>query len=232
MDVNVFIENFKEAFGADKQLPLAFWYSDTPAGDNSKISGCIFKFLPKARSGEVVSLSGDSTTCGTYYLGFGPWRPLIPNFVSCTERYKQSPEDVLQYLETFKDNGIDHAYLNFARIDKITSFEGIEGLLCIAEPDMMSGLCSWAFFDNNDDSAVSTLFGSGCSTTVAVAVRENKLNGRRTFLSGFDPSVRPYYGPNELTFTIPLSRLKEMYHTMRNTCLFGIKAWQKVRDRA
>ena len=38
---------------------------------------------------------------------------------------------------------------------------------------MLSGLATWAFFDNNADDAVSCIFGSGCSSVVAQAVKEN-----------------------------------------------------------
>jgi hypothetical protein len=40
-------------------------------------------------------------------------------------------------------------YLHFARIDRLTSFEKVEGLLFLATPDILSGLITWTFFDNN-----------------------------------------------------------------------------------
>ena len=106
-----------------------------------------------------------------------------------------------------------------------------EGLLFFATPDILSGLCAWAFYDNNDADAVTTLFGSGCSTVVATAVRENRLKGKRTFIGLFDPSARPYVGPDELSFVIPASRFTSMYDTMRQSCLFGTHAWNKVKTR-
>ena len=57
-------------------------------------------------------------------------------------------------------------YLHFARIDRLTSFEKVEGLLFLATPDILSGLITWTFFDNNNPDAVSTPFGSGCSSTI------------------------------------------------------------------
>ena len=68
----------------------------------------------------------------------------------------------------------------------------MEGILFFATPDMLSGLATWAFFDNNADDAVSCIFGSGCSSVVAQAVKENRTGGRRTFIGLLDPSVRPY----------------------------------------
>ena len=73
--------------------------------------------------------------------------------------------------------------------------------------------------------------GSGCSTVVSQAVRENRNGGRRCFLGLFDPSVRPWVGADELCFVIPMSRFAGMCGTMRASCLFGTHAWDKVRER-
>ena len=32
MDIQTFIQNFREAFGEKAELPLVFWYSDTQEG--------------------------------------------------------------------------------------------------------------------------------------------------------------------------------------------------------
>ena len=122
-------------------------------------------------------------------------------------------------------------YLNFIRIDRVESFERMEGILFFATPDMLSGLATWAFFDNNADDAVSCIFGSGCSSVVAQAVKENRTGGRRTFIGLLDPSVRPHVESNVLSFVIPASRFKEMYQTMDRCCLFNTNAWSKVKER-
>jgi hypothetical protein len=46
-----------------------------------------------------------------------------------------------------------------------------------------------------------------------------------------DPSVRPYVGTNELSFTIPMSRFKSMMETMKECFLFDSHAWKKVKAR-
>ncbi len=133
--------------------------------------------------------------------------------------------------------GLEFQYLNFARIDTLDGIaaggqiEGIEGLIFFATPDILSGLTTWAWFDNNADDAVTTRFGSGCSTVISDPVRENRYGGRRTFIGCFDVSVRPHLEPDELSFTIPMSRFREMYHMMRSSALFGTNAWGNVRGR-
>jgi len=232
MNLKTFIETYREAFGEKAKLPLAFWYSESPAGTAERINGCMFKMLPRVHDGETVSLNGETVTCGggKFYCGFTPMPERVPNFVSLTEKYKQTPQDVIEYVDRLQVPLTEH-WLNFARIDRVESFDGLEGILFMATPDMLSGLATWAYFDNNDDSAVSALFGSGCAAIVTMTGVENRMNGRRTFVGGLDPSVRPWFGENELSYTIPMSRFREMYHTMRQSCLFDTHAWKKVRQR-
>lgn len=116
-------------------------------------------------------------------------------------------------------------------MDQVESFDNLEGVLFLATPDMLSGLATWAFFDNNAPDAVTSLFGSGCCSVVTQAVVENNRGGKRTFIGFFDPSVRPYFEPDILSFMIPLSRFREMYDTMRSCCLFDTHAWEKVKAR-
>ena len=115
--------------------------------------------------------------------------------------------------------------------DRLNSKLEIEGVVFLANPDMLSGLTTWAFYDNNAADCVVSTFGSGCSAVVTQATIENRKGGKRTFLGFFDPSVRPHFEADKLSYTIPMSRFKEMYETMRQSCLFDTHAWGKIRER-
>lgn len=233
MEVNVFINNYREAFGEAAELPVVFWYSDTPFADTEKINGCFFKGMATVRKGNPISLSLETMTCGggKFYTGFTDMPERIPNFVSLKEKYKETPEMVIDFVECLGVPRADKNYLNFVRIDKTESFAGMEGLLFFATPDILSGLTTWAYFDNNSEDAVSAPFGSGCSSVITQAVNENKRNGRRTFIGMFDPSARPCLESNILSYVIPITRFREMYHTMRDSSLFNTHAWGKIRER-
>lgn len=125
------------------------------------------------------------------------------------------------------------AWLNFARLDLAPAVWDtiMEGLLFLANPDMLAGLAVWAWFDNNEPDAVVSIFGSGCASVVNNAVRANRENSRSVFLGLFDISVRPWIGGNELGFIIPRVRFEEMRHTLRQSCVTGTSAWQKLRER-
>lgn len=233
MDIHTFISNYQEAFGMQVELPIAFWYSNVAEGSTEKINGCLFKCMKQVRNGEIVSLSKESIGCGggKLYTGYTEMPEHVPGFVSLKEKYKKSPEMVVEFVQNMGIPKTQKPYLTFARIDKLASFDEVEGILFLANPDVLSGLATWAYFDNNEEDAVSSPFGSGCCSVVTQAILENQKHGRRTFIGFFDPSVRPYFEPDILSFTIPMSRFKEMYHTMRESCLFDTHAWGKIKER-
>ena len=233
MEIREFIENYREAFGEHAPLPLLFGYSDTPVAQTAKIGGCFFKGLQSAREGMPLSLSAEVIGCGggKLYTGFSDMPERVPNFVSLTEKYKRTPEMVADYVKGLEMSRAKKPYLNFVRMDKAESLEGFEGVMFYATPDMLSGLCGWAFYDNNEPDAVVAQFGSGCSTVVSMTVVENARGGHRCFLGLFDPSVRPWVSQNELSFTVPMSRFTAMLETMRQCFLFGSHAWERVKAR-
>lgn len=233
MDFKRFTEDFHEAFGPRAGLPLVFWYSARPAGRAEKTAGCFFKALSAAREGQCVSFNAETIGCGggKFYAGFAPMPERVPSFVAEKERYKQTPAMVTEFIARLELKPAPDVWLNFDRIDRAEVPDRWEGVLFFATPDQLAGLVSWACYDDNDDDAVVAPFGSGCSTVVSQAVRENRQGGRRTFLGLFDPSVRPWVGATELGFVIPRSRFAQMQSTMRSCCLFGTHAWSKVRAR-
>ena len=88
MDIQTFIQNFKEAFGENAELPLVFWYSDTQEGTVEKINGCFFKGMKIVREGGTISLNAENIGCGggKFYTGFTEMPEHVPTFVSLKER--------------------------------------------------------------------------------------------------------------------------------------------------
>lgn len=233
MDTKTFIDNYRKAFGEKAELPIAFWYSEQAVAQTTREGHCIFQRLNAVRQGKSISVTAENLPCGggKFYCGFTEMPAFVPTFVSVKERYKQSPQLVEDMLEEVGVPRAKSHFLNFARIDEIESFEEAEGLLFYATPDMLSGLVTWATFDNNSPDAVSSLFGSGCANVVTFTVIENSKGGHRCFLGLFDPSARPYVESNIMSFTIPMSRFRVMYDTMPQSCLFDTHAWGKIRER-
>lgn len=188
--------------------------------------------IRKVCEGEPLTLSAGNVLCGggSLYTAFAPMQERIPGFVSETEHYKQTPEQVREYIRRMNIHLTERPYLNFIRIDKLSSLNEMEGILFFATPDVLSGLCTWAFYDNDADDAVCTRFASGCASIITFAVQENRKNGRSCFIGMLDPSARPLVPANELTFVIPIRRFHEMIQTMSHSALYQ-KAYFIIRKR-
>ncbi|MCD8293139.1 MAG: DUF169 domain-containing protein [Prevotellaceae bacterium] len=230
--IETFLQQYVEAFGPSAPLPVAFGYSHTAATEVKKIPHCMVGAIRKVCQGEPLTLSADNVLCGggSLYTAFAPMQERIPTFVSETEHYKRTREEARAYITSIGITLADKPYLNFQRMDKLSTLNEVEGILFFANPDILSGLCAWAFYDNNAHDAVSTRFASGCCSIVTFAVQENKRNGRSCFIGLLDPSARPLIPANELTFTIPACRFREMVETLPHSALFQ-KACSIVRKR-
>ena len=233
MDTRTFITRYREAFGEAAPLPLVFFYSDHRKAATEKVPGCFLKYLRQAFDGQPVCLDSGNITCGggRFYAGFTPMPDHVPVFVSQKEKYKESPGLIKEYLDFMGPVPAQKKFLNFVRADQAESFDGMEGLLFIASPDVISGLCAWAFFDRNDPETVSLVFGSGCSSIVANAARENARGGFRTFVGLTDPSARQWFDEDVFSFVIPACRFGAMAGTMDRCCFSDTAGWSRIRSR-
>lgn len=235
MDTRKFIDNFRLAFGEKAELPLAMWYANDPVNAlTEKVGGCMFRIFDHVRQGMDVAYSVDTIGCGggKLYTGFAPMNDYIPGFVSQKEHYKDSPEAVQQYIRELDIHPAEAKYLNFARIDHVPDLDVAEGLIFFATPDELSGLSSWAFYDYHAHDAVCVPFGSGCSSTITNVVNENRRGGQRCFIGLLDPSCRPHFETNVLSFAIPMSRFRTMLKTLDHCCLMTqTPGWRNVKER-
>ena len=92
-------------------------------------------------------LNAENIGCGggKFYTGFTEMPERVPTFVSLKEKYKQTLEMVIDFIQQIGVPRTENKYLHFARIDKVESLEEIEGVVFLANPDMLSGLTTWAF---------------------------------------------------------------------------------------
>lgn len=232
MEIREFVAKYREAFGDAAPLPIAFGYSNQPATEIKRLPKCLVGAISKVRGGESLTLAAENVICGGggLYTAFREMPERVPVFVSEVEHYKASKDMVEEYVRNLNIEITDRPYLNFVRIDKLQRWEEAEALLFFATPDILSGLATWSFYDNNAEDAVTTKFGAGCAAIVTFAINENRANGKRCFIGLLDPSARPLVGENELSFTIPMSRFREMLTTMNDSALFQ-KAYSVLRNR-
>ena len=227
------VDDYQASFGTAAPLPIAFWHSDVPVAEPEKVAGCFFPVFEDVREGKAVSFDATTMQCGggKFYCGLAPMPAYVPTFVSGKEHYKASAELVERAVSDMDIEISPYRYINFQRLDQVADTVDYHGVLIFAVPDILSGLVSWAYYDNASQDAVTVPWGSGCSATIRAAIRENDLHGRRCFIGLFDPSVRLKVRPHELLFAIPKSRLEEMMGYLHDTCLFNGTAWERVRGR-
>lgn len=231
--ITTFIGELRRAFGENMKLPFAVWYSEKPAGEEVCMPHCMFEALPLIEEGKIITFSKEKLHCGggRIYCGFNAYTPAIGKFVSGKEFYKQTPEMVDDFVGNMDIQISEKPYLNLARLDRLTGWNEIEGIVFMANPDFISGLNAWAWYDSNEPDAVSCLWSSGCSATICWLATENRQQGKRTFLGMFDLSVRKWVKADEMSFAIPMSRLEEMAETLPQCALFNSPAWQGVKER-
>ena len=140
MQTGEFVAAFREAFGPVPELPLLFRYTDEPLRPAAKAGGCFFKALAEARDGRPVGLNASNIGCGggKFYTGFSPMPEFVPQFVSLKERYKQTPEMVLDFIAALDLRPGPKAWLEFVRVDAAGTFDGAEGVLFFATPDVLA----------------------------------------------------------------------------------------------
>jgi len=182
--------------------------------------------------------SSDLCFGGKRYLGFSDKiMPDFEYFLSCGipsklegERYKKSPELVkesTQYVPHFKAPA---RFIVFKRWDMVEESDQPEVVIFYAEPDVLSGLCTLASFDEAEPNSVFAPHGSGCSTIVLYPYLEKDSSRPRGVIGMFDPSARPYVPKNTLTLSFPMNRFTEIVGNMEESFLIT-DTWRKIQKR-
>jgi uncharacterized protein (DUF169 family) len=233
---------WRKYFGA-AELPIVFFYSEGTAGaeKNEKPKGrsCLICELAKVRKGKSLAYDGDNLACmgARRYLGFSnTMRPGFEYFLSCGnettegERYIRTPEMVKVFMENQQDLAKKGQHIIFKRWDCLEELDQPDVVIFFATPDVLSGLFTWANFDQTDPNTTFTPFGAGCGTIVHYPYLEINREIPRAVIGMFDPSARPCVPENILTFAVPMVRFEKMIGYMEET-FFITPTWETVRKR-
>jgi len=226
------------------ELPLIFYYTNEEGHarlvEPDSVPGCVIGILSEARKGRSLCLNADSVGCpgGKRYLGFT--EGIMPDFEYFLsygipgkltgERYCKSPElvkEIMKRSPTFKAPG---RFIIFKRWDKLEESDDPEVVIFFAEPDVLSGLFTLARFDETEQNAVFTPFGSGCSTIVQYPYLERDSARPRGVIGMFDPSARPFVPNNVLTFSVPMNKFVRMIENMEESFLIT-DSWRRIQKR-
>lgn len=226
------------------ELPVIFYYTNEEGHarlvEPDTVPGCVVGLLSEVRNGRPLCFNVDSIGCpgGKRYLGFA--EGIMPDFEYFLsygipgkltgERYCKSPElvkEIMKHLPAFKAPG---RFIVFKRWDKLEESDYPEVVIFFAEPDVLSGLFTLARFDEVEQNAVFTPFGSGCSTIVQYPYLERDSAHPRGVIGMFDISARPFVPNNVLTFSVPMNKFVTMIENMEESFLIT-DSWLKIQKR-
>ena len=226
------------------ELPVIFYYTNEEGHarlvEPDSVPGCVIGILSEVRKGRSLCFNVDSVGCpgGKRYLGFT--EGIMPDFEYFLsygipgkltgERYCKSPElvkEIMKRSPAFKAPG---RFIIFKRWDKLEESDDPEVVIFFAEPDVLSGLFTLARFDETEQNAVFTPFGSGCSTIVQYPYLERDSARPRGVIGMFDPSARPFVPNNVLTFSVPMNKFVRMIENMEESFLIT-DSWRRIQKR-
>ena len=240
---DTFIQLWGKYFGAS-ELPIKFYYTDeeghAPLVEPGSTSRCVIGALTAVREGNSLCLDADSIGCpgGKRYLGFaeGIMRGFeyflsygIPGRLE-GERYCKTPELVKEIMESTPTFRAPGRFIVFKRWDRLEESDNPEVVIFYAKPDVLSGLFTLARFDEADRNAVSTPFGSGCSTIVQHPYLEKDSEHPKAIIGMFDPSAQPFVPPDVITLSVPMKKFTRMIDYMEESFLIT-NTWSRIKER-
>lgn len=226
------------------ELPMAFFYADEPGGAGCpqppEGHRCVIADLGAVRKGESVCFDASSLRCPGAKRYFGFSQALMPGFeyfLSCGipgklegERYKKSPEIVLEMMKNSPVFVAPKQFIVFKRWDHLEEKDAPEAVIFFARPDVLSGLFTLSGFDESDPHALMAPFCAGCGSIVQYPYLEQAKERPRAVLGMFDVSARPWVQKDVLSFAVPMRKFERMVQDMEESFLIT-PSWAKVRAR-
>ena len=237
-----FIELWRKYF-LDAELPIACYFSNNYS-NAVKVKTpthwrCVICDLARVRRGESLAFDIDSLSCNgaKRYFGFTDYiRDDFEYFLSCGnervegERYKKTPEIVLETMKNRQKLPVSGNYIIFKRWDNLRGDDKPDIIIFFAKPDVLSGLFTLANYDRIEPNGVITPFSAGCGSIVHYPYLEIKSDEPRAVIGLFDVSARPCVQNDILSFSVPLVKFKKMVDYMEESFLIT-DSWKKVMKR-
>ncbi len=239
-----FLQRWHEYFGA-AELPITFQYTNNgiqaePALSSSR-EWCMVHMLDRVRDGHSLRFFARSFGCGggKFSTGYASkLRDHIGEFLSCGiegeirgERYKHTTEIAEQAMSQAPWFEAPSTHMVFKRWDNLDAHDQPDVVIFFAPPDVISGLCTLAGFDEPviEDVVIAPL-ASGCASLIQYPYAE-KLSGRHRAVVGlFDITARPHVEPDSLTFAVSFERFERMVNGMNESFLIT-PLWSQIRKR-
>src|SRR5512135_2325042 len=244
MDLKQNFQRVWKRYFKTAELPMVFYYADddkhAETAKAPKGHRCIIGDLGRVRHGTSMKFDAETIGCGggLRYLGFAESiRPEFEYFLSYGipgkmegERYKKTPEIVLNLMKNMPFIKAPSRFIVFKRWDKIQATDEPVIAIFLASPDTLSGLFTLANYDREDLNGAISPFGAGCSTIVHYPYMERNAVKPRAVIGMLDVSARPCVHANAVSFAVPMARLEQMIANADESFLIT-SSWRKVSRR-
>lgn len=201
---------------------------------------CIFRHLLVARRrDEIAWFDPGHFGClgGAFFLGFLERQlDAIACYISTgapgvgAEHYADSPDKAHDFFNTVSPRPAPRPYAIFKKLGRFTQDEPVELVVFFGRPEQLSGLHQLAFFVTNDPDVVISPFGSGCANLVSWPLVHAARGKQRVVLGGWDPSMRPYLGVDELVMSMPVPLFEGMLERWSESFLVE-NVWQRLAPK-
>ena len=202
---------------------------------------CVLGIIWRARKRQTVAYFDRSRFgClgGAFYLGYlKPQLQAIAHLVSTGvpdriegELYLESPEVSRSFFEIMDPRPAPAQFCLFKPISQFQGGTPPELVTFFARAEAISGLHQLATFVTNDFEAVSSPFGSGCSSIVTWPLKYLSEGKLKAVLGGWDPSDRKFLKTDEVTCTVPLAMFRLMVDRRQESFL-TTGTWAAIRKR-
>jgi len=175
-------------------------------------SACIFLFYKKWLGGKTLHLTRNNygcSGCGHAVFGIEPRsRNDYIEFLIDDIGFKASRELINLWLEYYKPYGPDHENILIGPLRE-DQYQYLKSVTFYVNPDQLGALIWGANYYNSstDPIAVITSFGSGCMGIIPMF---KDLNAPQAIIGATDISVRQYFPPNLLAFTVTKSMFEQL----------------------
>lgn len=241
MDIELqkrFEANWLKYFG-NAELPVCMWFGEAAETaeppEKKHTPACFIAEMASVRKGNSRCVTKQTIGCGgaRRYLGYSDkLKPGFEYFLSCGnvqmegERYVQTPEEVVLWLNNQQFIPIHNRTAHFKRWDKVEASEIPELVIFFATPDVLSGLYTLFNYCNFRDGNIEAPFGAGCNSIIT----KPYLNPEKAFIGMFDPTARKCVADNILTFSFHFKQMSALVNAMDKSFL-STQAWGLIRKR-
>jgi hypothetical protein len=197
---------------------------------------CMFQFVMETRKTGIPSVfSNNDFGCPgfKFYSGYLDKLPQVNHYIVSTgipaivpgERLIPSPRSSKNSSAKLEGKTPKGKYLIFERFDKIINTapkktgKGIEAVTFFANPEIIAGLVGLVRFATDNDEAVRSIYGSGCSSIFAWPM-QLKLQGKNEAILGvFDPAARPWLKIGEMTLAMSFELFEKICASCKDSFL-------------